>query len=236
MRKTLDAYQAVFFDAGDTLLTIPETHVILHQYLSEQNIRADHRDLELTLHEAIQRFYYEKEIDASATCSPESDRGFWIEIYEDVLMRLGLRKTLTAERIHELCHEMYDIFTDPMHYKLFSDVKEVLELLYKRGMRLGLVSNFALTLRDILEVNEIVHYFDPVIISTEVGLEKPNPAIFQLALERSGLKAEHVLYVGDHEINDIWAPNQVGIDAVRLLRYPYQEGGDIRSLHELMTI
>ena len=38
------------------------------------------------------------------------------------------------------------------------------------------------------------------------------------------VEAKDVLYIGDHETNDIWAPNQVGIDAVRIIRYPYHTG------------
>ena len=42
------------------------------------------------------------------------------------------------------------------------------------------------------------------------ALEKPDPAIFQLALDRwRALEAKDILYIGDHETNDIWAPNQV---------------------------
>jgi len=96
------------------------------------------------------------------------------------------------------------------------------------------VSNFAPTLRTILRHKSILHYFDPIIISTEVGVEKPNPAIFRLALERSGLKAERVLHVGDHDVNDIWAARQAGITAVKVLRYEYHAGEGIRSLRELL--
>ncbi|MNR61381.1 Phosphoglycolate phosphatase [compost metagenome] len=65
-------------------------------------------------------------------------------------------------------------------------------------------------------------------------MEKPDPAIFRLALQMAGVEASEVLYVGDHETNDIWAPNQVGIDAVRIIRYPYHTGDGIRSLLELI--
>ena len=88
-------------------------------------------------------------------------------------------------------------------------------------------------MKAILADKGVLHYFDPVLVSTEVGLEKPDPAIFQLALQMAGVEAEDVLYIGDHETNDIWAPNQVGIDAVRIIRYPYHHGDGIRSLLEL---
>ncbi|MNR13169.1 Phosphoglycolate phosphatase [compost metagenome] len=67
-------------------------------------------------------------------------------------------------------------------------------------------------------------------------MEKPDPAIFQLALQMAEIDAADVLYVGDHETNDVWAPNQVGIDAVRIIRYPYHTGDGIRSLLELIQV
>jgi putative hydrolase of the HAD superfamily len=100
---------------------------------------------------------------------------------------------------------------------------------------MGIVSNFAPTLKGILEDKGILSYFDPVIVSTEVGLEKPDPAIFHLAVERSGLEAKDILYIGDHDRNDIWAPNQVGIDAVKIKRYDFHTGEGIRSLRELLA-
>ncbi|MFH5181940.1 HAD-IA family hydrolase [Paenibacillus sp. TAB 01] len=126
------------------------------------------------------------------------------------------------------------MFTGPEHYQLFNDVAECLPKLQERGLRLGIISNFAPTLSSILKHKGILHYFDPVIVSTEVGLEKPNPAIFELALARAGLSASEVLYVGDHDRNDIWAPNQAGIDAVKIKRYDYHSGEGIHSLRELL--
>ncbi|WJH32238.1 HAD-IA family hydrolase [Paenibacillus sp. CC-CFT747] len=185
-------------------------------------------------HEAFQLFYYGKQLNPDEVCSPESDRQFWIQLYRFILDRLGAEEEWTEDEIHACCHEMYDVFTAPEQYQLFEDVEESLEAFSKRGLRLGVISNFAPTLRHILEAKGILSYFDPVIVSTEVGIEKPNPSIFRLALEEAGLEAKDVLYIGDHEHNDLWAPAQVGIDAVKIKRYDYMEGEGIRSLLELL--
>jgi putative hydrolase of the HAD superfamily len=78
---------------------------------------------------------------------------------------------------------------------LFEDVKESLTRLQQRGLRLGIVSNFAPTLLAVLESKGIAHYFEIDIVSTEVVLEKPDPAIFRLALQRSALAPEEILYI-----------------------------------------
>jgi putative hydrolase of the HAD superfamily len=235
LRKPIDQYKAVFFDVGDTLLTIPAARIILREYLAGHELHRDEEAIGELFTESFRLFYYGKPLDAFEACSPESDRAFWMKLYRYILEKLGVQEERwTEEKIHECCHELYDLFTSPQHYALFEDVLECLEGMKQKGLRLGVISNFAPTLASILEDKGIREYFDPVIVSTEVGLEKPDPAIFTLALEKAGLSAHEVLYVGDHERNDIWAPAQIGMDAVRIKRYEYMTGDGIASLKELI--
>lgn len=233
--KPLNSYKAVFLDAGDTLLTIPAARETMRQFLADKSFYREPEHIGTLFDDAFRRFYYEKADEEFEACTPESDRAFWTRLYGFILENLGAAEEATEGQLHEWCHEMYDLFTSPQHYVLFEDVQEVLAELSRREYRLGVVSNFAPTLKAILREKGVLDYFDPVIVSTEVGLEKPNPAIFRLALERSELRPADVLYVGDHEKNDIWAPNQVGIDAVRIKRYSYQQGEGIHSLRELLS-
>lgn len=234
-RKPLDQYKAVFFDVGDTLITIPESRIIMQQVLAARSLHRGEEQVGSLFTEAFRLFYYGKQLDPFEACTPESDRAFWMKLYRYILDKLGANEENWSEdQIHACCHELYDVFTGPEHYQLFNDVAECLPKLQERGLRLGIISNFAPTLSSILEHKGILHYFDPVIVSTEVGLEKPDPAIFELALARAGLSAQEVLYVGDHDRNDIWAPNQAGIDAVKIKRYDYHSGEGIHSLRELL--
>lgn len=233
MRKPLQEYKMIYLDAGDTLLTIPAAQTILKQYLQLRSVDRDEAHISELFTEAFRLFYYVNKQDNFVVCSPESDREFWVNLYKYVLHKLGIHEEWTEEEIYTCCHELYDIYTAPEYYELFDDVKPFLDGLKARGFRIGIISNFAPTLKAILEAKGILHDFDPVIVSTEVGLEKPDPAIFQLALNRAGLEAKDILYIGDHETNDIWAPNQVGIDAVRIIRYSYHTGEGIHSLLEL---
>lgn len=47
-------------------------------------------------------------------------------------------------------------------------------------------------------------YFKAIVISGEVGIAKPDPAIYQLALDKLGASADQTLFIGDHPVNDIW--------------------------------
>lgn len=234
MIPDLGRYKAVFFDAGDTLLTIPAAHELMHSYFLERQFKVDVQGLKRVLSEAMTRFYYENKAYSNQPVTAQSDRDFWVEVYRNVLDRLEAGKVWSEAEIHAYCDDMYDLFVSPDHYTLFDDVTETIAHLHRRGFQLGIVSNFAPTLRHIFERYELLHYFDPFIVSTEVGLEKPNPEIFAYALRSASLEASDVLYIGDHEVNDLWAPQQVGIDAVRIMRYEGMSGEGIRSLYELL--
>ncbi|TVY08534.1 HAD-IA family hydrolase [Paenibacillus cremeus] len=237
LRKPLKAYKAIFFDVGDTLLTIPAARSIMREYLASRSLHRDEVRIGELFTEAFRLFYYGKPLDAFEVCTPESDRAFWVKLYRYILLKLDVHEEQwTEEQLDECSSEMYDLFTSPEQYALFDDVQDSIAALKQQGYHLGIISNFAPTLASILKHKGILHYFDPVIVSTEVGLEKPDPAIFRLALERSELAPEDVLYIGDHDRNDIWAPAQAGIDAVKIKRYDYHSGEGIHSLRELLAM
>ncbi len=79
------------------------------------------------------------------------------------------------------------------------------------GYRTGLVTNNAAEFREgwrgLIPLDEL---FDSVVDSSEVGLRKPNPAIYHLALERVGVRAERAVFVDDYPAN-IHAAEQLGM-------------------------
>ena len=78
-----------------------------------------------------------------------------------------------------------------------------------------------------------------MVISGKEGIEKPDPAIFRLALERSGIDPGEAVYVGDHPRIDVEGARAVGMDAVlidRRERYPGFEGKRIETLEHLLPI
>jgi HAD superfamily hydrolase (TIGR01509 family) len=92
--------------------------------------------------------------------------------------------------------------------------------------RLGILSNADRTLRDRLRNGlPIYDLFDDVVCSAEVGMAKPEPAIYALACERLGLPPGACVFVDDHE------PNIAGAEAVglRAVLYRVDHGDDLRG-------
>ena len=94
---------------------------------------------------------------------------------------------------------------------------EVLETLQSLGIALGLVTNGTVRSQaQKLDILGLHPYFRTVVVSEAVGVEKPDAAIFQHALDGLGLRADHAWFVGDHPENDILGACRVGLRTVWL--------------------
>lgn len=113
----------------------------------------------------------------------------------------------------ELFEKIYDYYAQPAAWRLTPGAVDSLGLLKANGYKLAVVSNFDTRLRPLLQRMGIGNLFDEVVVSAEVGVEKPNPVIFEHALQRLGCSAEEVIHVGDDRRNDVWGARDAGIHA-----------------------
>lgn len=95
----------------------------------------------------------------------------------------------------------------------------VLGWLRSHSVRIGLISNTiwpADAHRHDLARHELLHHFDTTLFSSEIGLWKPDPRIFGLALERVGAAPERTAFVGDRLLEDIRGAQNAGLRAIFL--------------------
>lgn len=84
-----------------------------------------------------------------------------------------------------------------------------------KQIRLGIITNGPTILQNAtLDCLKIRDYMDCIIVSETVGIRKPDPQIFQLALSQMELSASDVWYVGDHPNNDIIGAQSAGLTAI----------------------
>jgi putative hydrolase of the HAD superfamily len=102
----------------------------------------------------------------------------------------------------------------------------LLDALRDRGLKTGLVSNAMdpgwLLLGD-LEEQGLVERFDSIVFSSEVGVRKPRPEIFQRALDELGVPAARALFVGDRLRQDVRGARDVGMRTVQAMWYRAEE-------------
>ncbi len=120
---------------------------------------------------------------------------------------------------------------------LFDDVLSTLDTLTKQNLILGMITNAA---KDTLSVHRklgLEPYLDFVVTPEDAGADKPEPLIFQAALDRAGVSASEAAHIGDQYELDIVGARGVGIKPILIDRYDlYPEVSDcprIESLTEL---
>jgi putative hydrolase of the HAD superfamily len=96
---------------------------------------------------------------------------------------------------------------------------ELLSSIKERGLAIGLISDVAWGLPSEFPMRDIKYfgmdaYFDDYVFSTDVGLRKPHPKIFKIALSNLGVDASEAMYVGNSLAQDIRGAKGVGIKAV----------------------
>lgn len=113
----------------------------------------------------------------------------------------------------ELFEEVYEYYVQRQAWALAPGAVPALRRLKAAGVRLAVVSNFDTRLRPILAALAVDDLFDAVVVSAEVGVEKPNPVIFEAALQQLRLRPGEVVHVGDDRRNDVWGARDAGISA-----------------------
>jgi putative hydrolase of the HAD superfamily len=156
------------------------------------------------------------------------------EVWNQALCEIGVCDPLLADQLSVIYpHERRN------RYVPFPDVKPCLDRLAP-DFKLGVVTNGPYDLQcSKLEASELSGYFGAVLVSRQVGILKPDPRIFALALDQLGTKPQDAVFVGDTPKTDIVGAHAAGMKAVWLNRdnVPQPEAiipdATIRSLDEL---
>lgn len=97
---------------------------------------------------------------------------------------------------------LYDRVIDPSSWTPYPDTADVLKGLRRQGIKTAVVSNIAFDVRPAFQAAGVAEYIDAVVLSFEVGAVKPDAAIFETALTRLGVDAEHAVMIGDSDEAD----------------------------------
>ncbi len=98
--------------------------------------------------------------------------------------------------------------------RLAAEVPETLQSLKAAGFTVGLVSNRSRPCQEECQELGLLQYFEFAYVASEVGAWKPDPRIFDRALELSGSAPENVIYVGDNYYADIMGAKNAGLQPV----------------------
>src|SRR5215510_1003054 len=165
----------------------------------------------------------------------ELEKGWWRNLVKAVFAGLG-----SFPRFEEFFGEIFERFRGREFWRVYDDVAPALTELKRQGLKLGVISNFDSRLFDVLRACGLDHIFDSVHISTRVGAAKPEPAIFQAALNYHAVEARRSWHVGDGLREDVEGATAIGVNAVLLDRdNRFAENAPatrITSLEQIVTL
>ena len=126
------------------------------------------------------------------------------------LVELGIRSGYKKEEAKIMARESFKIFfSGRNNVKLYDGVEESLDRLKDKYL-LGVITNGNANLEKI----GINHYFNFNLSAEDMNTSKPDPKIFEAAVQETGLKAEEVCHVGDHPVNDVQGSLSIGMKAI----------------------
>lgn len=220
----LSDIQAVFFDFGDTLAS-------LEPGKEELFIKAARSiGLELAL-AAVRRAYQIVDFHNKYSSVTVTDRvAFYNNYNRQLVEALGM-----SSHFARLGPALIEHFRLQKRWTLFDDTKRALIRLQASGQPLAVVANWDKNLAALLEQLGISAYFSCIVASAAVGVEKPDPAIFRLALADLSLSAPHsmVLYVGNEYRADVLGARAAGLTPVLIDRYALYPHADCHCFASL---
>jgi putative hydrolase of the HAD superfamily len=138
--------------------------------------------------------------------------------------RLGIAVPLPA---------VEDALLAAIRFRAYPEVTGALRRLRTAGVRLAVVSNWDVSLHDVLERTRLRELVDVVVISAELGAAKPDPAIFRAALERLGVTPAEAMHVGDSVEHDVAGARAAGLEAVLVARNGAEAPDGVRVVASL---
>jgi putative hydrolase of the HAD superfamily len=216
--------KAIFFDAAGTLVYLPKG-VGYHYSLVGKwlGLQLDSAALDRAFVSAWRQM---PSRPATAEPREDDDKGWWRDLVNRVLDQVApAMKDLDRDNFFEFA---YDHFAEPGVWELYPEVSDVLRALHGR-FELSVISNFDGRLRVIFEHLGIFKYFRQFFLSSELGADKPDPVIFQLAMQVSGFAPNEIVHVGDDPMRDWSAAAKAGLQVFKLDRKK-------NSLRDLLAI
>lgn len=96
----------------------------------------------------------------------------------------------------------------------YPDSEDILKYLHTQGYKIGIIANQSIGTAERLGKWGLLKYIDVVASSAELGVSKPDSAIFVKALEMAGCTAKEAVMIGDRLDNDISPAKKLGMKAI----------------------
>jgi HAD superfamily hydrolase (TIGR01509 family) len=195
----LSSFQAVLFDAGDTLIRLSGSgESLLHEAAGTLGVALDPADVGRVWTRVLDRSSTAEELAKGRDLSAARHREVWTALYTAA----GCERLVPG-----LSAALYALTVSADSWEAFPDTVPTLAAVREKGMRIGVVSDTGFDLRPAMDALGISPYLDAVVMSFETGVCKPAATVFRTACDQLGIDPARTLMVGDNPLTDSGAVN-----------------------------
>ena len=211
-------FDCLLFDLGDTLIyfsgenwerMLAESNRQLGRRLVEAGLQLDEEAFVAAFSHRMRQYYAERERE-------------FIEHTTAYILRSLLAEWGYPDPPDNLVRQAVQaMYTSSQRYwQVENDTLPTLETLRRQGYRLGIISNSAddHNTQSLIDAAGIREYFDFILSSSTAGIRKPNPRIFQMALEKMQVRPERTAMIGDVLGADVLGARNAGIFSIWITR------------------
>jgi HAD superfamily hydrolase (TIGR01549 family) len=211
------AIRTIFFDAGFTLLrTSPSLVEICQDVCRREGLHLDSAQISERRPAAEAYFIEAIKANRRTWASEEAIVQFWSGYYK-ALLRPSMAEG--NEALLERCvQQIIKDFDQHTRWELYPDVLPTLQALQGKDFTLGIISDWGVSLASIIVGLDLPRYFDCLIISAVTRHAKPEPGLYELALQRAGAIPDYAIHIGDSYIQDVLGARSVGITPILIDR------------------
>ncbi|GAB4504137.1 MAG: hypothetical protein Fur0043_11300 [Anaerolineales bacterium] len=210
---SLDEIRTVLFDLDGTLRhNKPSAAEVFTDYVAHCGYRITREDYLRALRWEHYYWATSPELLADMSVYKVKDRQFWHKYTQRRLLALGLSSLAADSLAPQVCQYMDESY-QPVNV-VPAELPGMLATLRSAGYTLGVVSNRDHPFWELLQEMGLCPFFDFSLAGGEVQSWKPEPGIFQAALERANTTAAQTLYVGDNYFADVIGAHRAGLQPV----------------------
>ena len=201
--------KAIFFDAAGTLISVREPVGVTYARVADAHGIAVGSDAVGRAFRSTWKIMPQPHHGGAPAADDERD--WWRELVGRCLAEAS-GAAVPRETLDPLFAELYSHYARLEAWSVFPDVIPALSALHEKH-RLFVLSNFDKRLRSILDGHGLAHFFESMIISSEIGASKPDAHIFASAANAAKLTPQECIHIGDDETCDLNGARAAGFEA-----------------------
>jgi putative hydrolase of the HAD superfamily len=230
--------KAVFFDLDGTLRhSVPEGGVVFTEYVTGLGLQVDAENRLNAMRWEYNYWASSADLRDDLLAHSSDTENFWIEYSRRRLIALGAPPDWAFEIAPQASAHMGEMYKPESIVP--DDVRRALPQLQQAGYSMAVISNREKPFKDILISHGLSGFFPYSLAAGEVDIYKPEPGVFEHALQQLNLTAPETVYVGDNYYADVIGARRAGLEPILYdphFIFPNADCTTIHSFDELLPV